>query len=357
MIRWRGLCGSHFLIFSLHWVHLNLLKMRIFRVFFMHVRNLFLAFLCLFFSSPSAASSASSTTDSGFWTGMAAMGAIRGISDLVIPLGTKIEGKGYQIASIVLITLFALSLAQKENKEFFSTCARYVEWPFMWTSKKLQKVFTGGRSLTYNEVASWHNRVARLLTPLTKTTAMVDLSKDRRLKIMDQDDGKDDGIDDQWARQAAHIEKEFNFLIKVLTVRLAFYKDPKLTKKQKGWLIKAPHRVVSPMGKSFVRMSLIRHDEVAFQLEEAISYLKEVIDYCKSVSHFSAIDKEHMKRLMGSTCTTFEHIGVLIDELSVADRTKNKIPMTIDGALNRGGYSSGSYGSYGSEYGSGGSYA
>lgn len=322
----------------------------------MHARNLFLAFLCFSFSQNTMTTpNASSSSDSGFWAGMAAMGAIRGISDLVIPLGAKIEGKGYQVASIALITIFALSLAQKENKEFFNTAARYVEWPFVWTSKKLEKIFTGGCSLTYNEVASWHNRVARLLTPLTKTTAMVDLSKDRRLRIMDQDDGADEVHDDHWSNQVMHIEREFAFLTKVLTTRLAYYEDRKTARKNKG-ITRGPRRVVDPLGKSFVRMSLIRQEEVAFQLKEVISYLKETSDYCKTVSHFSAVDKEHIKRLMGSICTAFEHIGVLVDELSVADRNKTKIQMTADGSLGRSGYSTGLYGSYAESYGTGASY-
>ncbi len=59
-----------------------------------------------------------------------------------------------------------------------------------------------------------------------------------------------------------------------------------------------------------------------------------------------------MKRLMGNICTTFEHIGVLVDELSAADKNKKKLPMTADGALTRGGYAGGSYGGYDSPGGS-----
>ncbi len=324
----------------------------------MHVRNLFLAFLCVAFSSTVVAestSSSSTSAESTLFAGMMAAGVIRGISDLVVPFYKDLMGSGYKVPAIALITVFALSLAHKENKEFFNVCGRYVEWPFVWTAKKMEKIFTGGRSLTYNEVASWHNRVARLLTPLTKTTAMVDLSKDRRLRIIDQEDGTEEGRDDQWVNQAAHIEREFAFLTKVLMMRLAYYEDKKTVRKRTG-ITRAPRRILDPLGKSFVRMSLIRQEEVAFQLKEAIAYLKEASDYCKSVSHFSAVDKEQVKRLMGSICTTFEHIGVLVDELSVADRNKNKIPMTADGSLGRSGYSSGSYGSYDSAYSTGGSY-
>jgi hypothetical protein len=239
---------------------------------------------------------------------------------------------------------------QKESPDFFNTGVRLIESPFLLAQKKLQKTFCGGQSLTWNEVASWHNRVSRLLIPLTKTTSMVDLSKDRRLRIMDQEDGQDEGQDDQWKQQVAHIERECFFMVKMLTLRLAFYKDQPSLKNRKKKIgivtraVKAPVTMVQALGKSVLRTSLTRNEEVAFGLEEAISYLHQTVDYCKSVSHFSGVDKEHMKRLMSSICTTFEHIGVLVDELSAADKNKKKLPMTADGALTRGGYAGGSYG-------------
>ena len=326
----------------------------------MQMRNLFLVFLCTFFSGSSVSASAPVAAVAGSRDGLLAAlaldNAIRGLADLVGRLASGLEKIGHNKVALVVVAIFALSLAQKESPEFFNTGVRLIESPFLLIQKKLQKSFCGGQSLTWNEVASWHNRVSRLLTPLTKTTSMVDLSKDRRLRIMDQEDGQDEGQDDQWKQQVAHIERECGFMVKMLTIRLAFYKDQSSLKKKKisplKRAVKVPVNVMQAFGKSVLRTSLTRNEEVAFGLEEAVSYLQETIDYCKSVSHFSALDKEHMKRLMGNICTTFEHIGVLVDELSAADKNKKKLPMTADGALTRGGYAGGSYGGYDSPSGS-----
>jgi hypothetical protein len=323
----------------------------------MQMRNLILVFLCTFFSQSSvfAVRSLSVSSESNVAAAYAFDRAFQSLAGLITFLYGEIVEKHPKIAVSVL-AVFALSLVQKESPDFFNTGVRLVESPFLLAQKKLQQIFCGGQSLTWNEVASWHNRVSRLLTPLTKTTSMVDLSKDRRLRIMDQEDSQDDGQDDQWKRQVNHIERECGFIIKMLTIRLAFYKDqPQLKnkKKKKNGLIsglKKPVSIVQALGKSALRTSLTRNEEVAFGLEEAISYLQETIGYCKSVSHFSGLDKEYVKRLMSGICTTFEHIGVLVDELSAADKNKKKLPMTVDGALTRGGYAGG-YDSSGGSYG------
>ena len=238
--------------------------------------------------------------------------------------------------------LYALSIVQKENPDFFATIVRGVEWPFSILERKLQHYFCSGKSLTWNEIASWHNRVSRLLLPLTKTASVVDLSKERRLRNIDLEDDQTGTQDVQWVNQVKHIEREFIFLKKVLMYRLRYYKDIPATKNK---------TVGTSLGKVLVRTSLNRNEEIAFGLEEVIGYLGETVDYCKSVPRFSALDKEYIKRLMGSICTTCEHLGVLVDEVTAADRTKKKIPMSVDGALPRGytgmsgGYAEG-YGSY-----------
>ena len=317
----------------------------------MKMRNLILVFLCTLFSGSSVF--ANQNLDSKQNSDVDFTSRFNGrttFADVAMELVKEAKNNGLVTISFGLLGIFAISLMQKESPDFFNTGVRYVEWPFLLMQKKLQRIFCGGQSLTWNEVASWHNRVSRLLIPLTKTTSMVDLSKDRRLRIMDQEDGQDAGQDDQWKQQVAHIEKECGFIVKMLTIRHAFYKEQLLVKNKKTSAImramKAPVTMVQGMGRSILRTSLTRNEEVAFGLQETISYLRETVDYCKSVSHFSALDKEHMKRLMGNICTTFEHIGVLVDELSAADKNKKKLPMTADGALTRGGYAGGSYGGY-----------
>ena len=257
--------------------------------------------------------------------------------------------------AIALGALYSLSVVQKDNPQFFASVVRGLEWPFFLTQRKLQKFFCNGQSLTWNEVASWHNRITQLLTPLTKTTSVIDLSKDRRLRSMDQEDDVLGAPDAQWAQTVAHIEKEFLFMKKVLAYRLRYYKDlPKKTNKSKNNQKNAVDSF-KEVGKGLVRTSLNRNEEIAFGLEEAEVYLTEIITYCKSVPQFSALDKEHLKRLMNAICSTCKHLGVLVDEVTAADRTRNKLPMSTDGELTRG-YAGGSAYSGGySSYGVGGS--
>ena len=314
----------------------------------MQMRNLVLVFLYTFFSGSFVQGATPASAETSIAGEFARERSMNSLASIIQTLYNATFRDHPNIA-FSIVAIFALSLMQKESPDFFNTSVRLIESPFLLIQKKLQKSFCGGQSLTWNEVASWHNRVSRLLTPLTKTTSMVDLSKDRRLRIMDQEDGQDEGQDDQWKQQVAHVERECGFIAKMLTVRLAFYKDQPSKKKRTGIVtraVKAPVSMVQALGKSVLRTSLTRNEEVAFGLQEAVFYLQETVDYCKSVSHLSALDKEHMKRLMGNICTTFEHIGVLVDELSAADKNKKKLPMTADGALTRGGYAGGSYGAY-----------
>lgn len=270
----------------------------------------------------------------------------------------KLEEYGFWPVAMSLGVLYCLSVVQKDNPDFFASVVRTLESPLFLMQRRMQKFFCEGKSLTWNEVASWHNRVVQLLTPLTKTTSVIDLSKDRRLRSMDQEDDQNGGQDLQWGQQVAHIEREFTFLKKVLTHRLRYYKDVRpQTKEEKIKKLKEELRqgnVVrnfKSLGKKVVRTSLTRNEEIAFGLEEATVYLREIVEYCKSVPQFSALDKEHLKRLMNTMCSTCKHLGVLVDEVTAADRTKKKIPMSADGELTRG-YTGGSsysdgYSSYG----------
>ena len=198
----------------------------------MQMRNLFLVFLCVFSGSFTSASVPPVTLESNL---VAAFSAEKAIQSLASVITTLYKGtvEAHPRIALAVVAVFALSLMQKESPEFFNTGVRLVGSPFLLIQKKLQKTFCGGQSLTWNEVASWHNRVSRVLTPLTKTTSMVDLSKDRRLRIMDQEDGQDEGQDDQWKQQVAHIERECGFMIKMLSIRLEFYKEKPLLKKKK----------------------------------------------------------------------------------------------------------------------------
>ncbi len=329
--------GSCLLIFLEGLVHLNIFQDRFMRVF-MNMRPLFLALFLTFLGNSACA------VDPLYSGGLDPYGNRVTAAQVIYEVLKWLKENHMAPIAIGFGALYALSVVQKENPDFFATVVRGAEWPFSIFERKVQHYFCRGKSLTWNEIASWHNRVSRVLLPLTKTTSVIDLSKDRRLRSIDLEEEQGSSQDVQWINQVKHIEREFLFLKKVLTYRLRYYKDLPSAKKKP---------VAISLGKVLVRTSLNRNEEIAFGLEEAIGYLDETVVYCKSVSRFSALDKEYIKRLMGSICTTCEHLGVLVDEVTAADRTKKKIPMSADGALPRGytgtsgGYTEG-YGSYGS---------
>ena len=244
----------------------------------------------------------------------------------------------------ILCTVWAVGKIQKENPDFFNGIVRSLEWPFFVTQRKFQKFFCNGKSLTWNELASWHNRVYKLLSPLTKATSVLDLSKDRRLRAMDAEDDQTQ-VDEAWIKQVVHIERELGFLMQVLQERLRYYEDQKVKDKKKK-----SDGIIKSAGKSLMRTSLNRNEEIAFGLKELEGYLTEIVDYCRFIHQSSALNKEHLKKLIGSVCAVFEHLGTLVDEVSAADRTKKKIVMVSD-ATTRGYSGIDGSGGYGGGYG------
>ncbi len=260
---------------------------------------------------------------------------------------------------LTLAGLYVVSSLQKQNPEFFSSLMRVVESPWFIFQKRMELLFCGGQSLTWNQLASWHNHMSKLLSPLTKATSVLDLGKERRLRAIEIEDGTENVQDTQWLTLSTHIQHECDFLAFVLTQRLRYYKEhPEKEVENRHLVVKAlmvPVAGIKKVGKVLVRTSLTRNEEIAFGLEETIAYLKEVSEYCASISHFGALDKEIIKRLMVSICSTIEHLGVLVDEVSAADKSRKKLPMTLDGTLNKG-YTPGSgFGGYDAMYGMAGS--
>ncbi len=322
----------------------------------MKIRNFFLAFLCVVSVCQIARSADAPLRDRSIESLFTSNGSVD-VPKLLQFI--KESAPTYLIfVPIGLAVMWAVSSLQKQNPDFFNSSVRMAETPFFYLQNKLQILFCSGQSLTWNQLASWHNRVSKLLSPLTKATSVLDLGKERRLKALDIEDGAEGVQDEQWLTLSAHIERECAFLCAVLNQRLHYYKEyPEKKDVDQHVVVKTlmvPIQGVKEIGKACVRSSLTRNDEIAFGIEETIEYLQEVSTYCSSVTQFSALDKEIVKRLMVSICSTLEHLGVLVDEVGAADKTKKKLPMTLDGSVTKGYTPGGGFGGYDPSYGMGG---
>ncbi len=277
---------------------------------------------------PASTPTALSSSDTTGWAGI--MGADKMMERFLNYMDR------YHMGAIaaVLCTVWAVGKIQKENPDFFSSVIRTLEWPFFVAEKKLQKLFCNGKSLTWNELASWHNRIYKLLSPLTKSTSVLDLTKDRRLKAIDAED--ENTVKDQtWTKQIIHIDRELTFLGNILDERLRYYKDQHKN---------TSTNFIKSAGKRLIRTSLNRNEEIAFGLEEIKHYLSETNEYFQSLTHASALDKEHLKKQIHAICSSFEHLGTLVDEVSAADKTKKKIPMVSDTTRGYSGVGAHDYG-------------
>lgn len=267
--------------------------------------------------------------------------------------------------AVALALYWGISQLQKENSQFFNSTVDMIKSPWVFARKKLELLLCGGESLSWNEIVTWRNRTMRLLSPLTKQTSVVDLSREKRLRLIDQEDNKEETVDTQWMQYARHIEVQLTFMLVTLGKHLNYYetKKKKTLKKQcycpgclaEKYIVGPPAKVVGSIGKVCVRVSVKRDMEIAFYLKEVQTYLKEIIEYTKDVKQFQSLDKEHVKRIMNSTCDAFEHIATLID-VSTASSGRpevGKLSMQREGSTGNGYGGYGSYGGYGG-YGSSG---
>lgn len=275
----------------------------------------------LFFSfsslhSAGTAIPSETTSFASFFTEAARTGA-------AIAMVGLLEKSGYRNTACGLGGVVLLSELQKQNPEFFNSVTGIVKAPFILTRKRLERLFCNGESLSWNEIVTSRNRVMRLLSPLTKQTTVVDLSRDKRLRLMDQEDDKGQVRDEQWTEYVQHIDSQLTFMSNMLQNALNFYENEQkksakvtctccvcLTEK---YVVKPTLNFAKAGGSACVRISTKRNEEIAFYLKELKVYLKEIIDYSKSVLQLADLDKERIKRLMNSTCDAFEHIAVLVD--------------------------------------------
>jgi hypothetical protein len=240
-----------------------------------------------------------------FFTEFARAGAIVGVMKML-------EKSGYPKTGCGLGVYVALSELEQKNSKFFNRTVNIVRSPWVFVRKRCELLFCGGESLSWNELITWSNRVMKLLSPLTKQTTVVDLSREKRLRLIDQSD-IESILDVQWLEYSQHIEKQFSFMVKRIDSHLSYYQDKKNEKPYRNRVIDPIKNVVTYAGKACIRVSIKRDEEIAFYLEEVKTYLEEIITYTKSIKQLSDLDKDRVKRVMNSTCDAFEHIATLVD--------------------------------------------
>lgn len=223
--------------------------------------------------------------------------------------------------------IYTVSKLQKSNPEFFSNMWRLSKSPLVFVQRSLERYLCAGESLSWNQVTSWHNRILKVLTPLTKQTALIDIAKVNRLKKI-EDEEKSEGVDQVWQATVHHIESELCFINTMLERHLNYYQDQEVRMKKQVCECCACHvykKVAQPsldvlkrMGKNCIRVSLKRHEEIAFYIKKIITYNTQIIAYLKTVSYSHNLHKEHVKACMNDVCGAFEHLAVLVDESTAA---------------------------------------
>ncbi len=238
-----------------------------------------------------------------------------------------------------LAGIYIASRAQKMNPEFFAALWRLTKSPIIFFQKKSERFLCGGESLSWNVVVSWHNRVFDSLTPLTKQSSVMDLTKDRRIKVLDQG-GVDVGIDPVWLQTQTHVYQEFAFMKKVFEQHLRYYQDQE-AKEQKR-LIALVASPLQDVAKSCVRLSIKRHEETAFYINKIMTYCDQLCVYINSVSTKESLDKELMKRYMEDLCSACKHVATLVDDTTAASPhgTPGQLTFTRAQTASIGGYNS-----------------
>lgn len=254
--------------------------------------------------------------------------------------------------------LVFFSELHKQNAAFLNAVTEFIKSPWVLTRKKMERAFCGGESLAWNEIVTSRNRIMKLLSPLTKQTSVVDLSREKRLRIIDQEDTKEAILDEQWQEYVCHIQSQCIFMSKKLGKNLNYYEtQAKKTRKRTcncvaciadKYVINPPVRLIADAGKACLRTSVKQTEEIAFYLKEIQMYLKEIINYSKSVTQLPDLDKERIKRLMNSTCDALEHLATLVDVgTAAAPASSNPVgQLPIKREASSSGY--GGYGGYGS---------
>lgn len=214
--------------------------------------------------------------------------AIKSLADL---------GEKGKIGASALGVYVVLSELERQNKSFFSGTIDIVRVPIKKLCRYYEFKRYGGEALSWNKLILWRARIMKSLSPLTKQTTVVDLSREKRLRLIDQDENQEVVLDEHWKEYAVHIEVQCHFMIKSLNAHLNYY----CYHKSKNVKEKAKY-----------------YEEVAFYLEELKTYLEEIVRYTQSVKQISSLDKDRIKRMMNSTCDAFEHVATLVDPNTAA---------------------------------------
>lgn len=289
-----------------------------------YYKKFLLSFVCLTLSITSVGHTSQVPAATGGMGDVAQQIMGLGATGIVINSLSSLGREGKVVAS-VLGVYFVLSELEKQNRQFFNGTVNIIRVPAKRLCRYYEFVRYGGESLSWNKIIIWRTRIMKLLSPLTKQTTVVDLSREKRLRLIDEDENSTAILDDQWVEYIAHIEKQCSFIILSLESHLQYYKEKKYAKNAQ---------------------KIKYYEEIAFYLEELKIYLQEIITYSKSVKQLSALDKDRVKRLMNSTCDTFEHVATLVDADTAAD-SKNAVGQLTVQRENIGHNYAGGYNPYG----------
>lgn len=220
-------------------------------------------------------------------------------------------------AGALIGAVYAASKIQKMNPEFFSTLWRTAKSPLVLVRKKVEILVCGGESLEWNVIVSWHNRMLKVLTPLTKQASVMELAKERRIQDLAYQDVTYAAVDVPWQQIQNHVQEELHFMNTVLERHASYYQDSQHDKLRSGCMHKVG-TVVHSAGKTCVRLSSKRYEEIAFYIKKIMRYSDDCCTYVASVKTKESLDKELVKRYMEDMCSTFEHLATLVDDITAA---------------------------------------
>lgn len=212
-----------------------------------------------------------------------------------------------------LAAIYIASRTQKMNPEFFAALWRLTKSPIVFLQKKSERWFCGGESLSWNVLVSWHNRVFDALTPLTKQSSVMDLTKEKRIQALDQ---AECDVDPVWEHIQQHVYEEFAFMQARFAGHLCYYQDQESQEKRR--LVDLVATPVQAAGKACVRLSIKRHEETAFYIKKIMAYCDQLCAYINTVSSKEALDKELIKRIMEDLCSACKHVATLVDDTTAA---------------------------------------
>lgn len=240
----------------------------------------------------------------------------------------------------------------KENPKYYNHVATLAKSPWVITRKSGERLFCGGESLIWNDIVIWRKRINQILSPFTKQATVVDLSRDKRLSVLNQFGDNEELKDIQSVHILENMIKQLQFLSGQLEMNKKYYKQEPIKRKRHviTRVITIPLQYVMAAGAACMRLGVNRHDEIAFYIEQLQAHISSLIEYIKTVATLSDLDKEKMKTYLGLLTDILEHMATLVDvETAAASRTpEGKLLLnSIDGKTPRR-YSN--YGGYGEDY-------